>query len=88
MGRGTKKEWKPTALTLIFSSQQNISILKSEWTATACEMHDLKYHSAHEQMAQSQQFRKSEIWLDTGSKQNITKQNVWSSKSVLAKGTY
>jgi len=39
-------------------------------------MHDLKYHSAHEQMAQSQQFRKSEIWLDTGSKQNITKQNV------------
>ena len=34
-------------------------------TETACEMHDLEYHSAHAQMVWGQRFRKTEIWLDT-----------------------
>jgi len=51
-------------LTVITSSQQ-LWYLSENRTASACEMHDLEYHSAHAQMAWSQRFRKSEISLDT-----------------------
>ena len=41
-------------------------MLTYQWTATACEIHDLKHHSARAQMAWSQRCRKSQVSLDTG----------------------
>jgi len=37
--------------------------LTSRWTATGCEMHDRKYHSAYAQMAWSPRFRSQKYRL-------------------------